>query len=82
MADESDAASSMTDTANGMSDFEMSVFIQNQRTYDVLMALLTNTAPDVARDLLEMHSAGAFMGPAPRFSGNFVADEIKGEESA
>lgn len=49
-------------------------FIVQARIYDVLMALLTHLNPEVARDLLEVHATGDFMGPSPAMSGKFITD--------
>lgn len=55
-------------------------FIQNQRIYDVLLALLTDANPEMAKDLLELHATGSFMGPEPRFDGHFITDEVNSSE--
>lgn len=55
-------------------------FIQLGRIYDVLMGIFSTIDKDKAHDLLEIHSKGAFMGPEPRFSGNFITDEINVDE--
>lgn len=55
-------------------------FIQLGRIYDVLMGIFSTIDKEKAHDLLEIHSKGAFMGPEPRFSGNFITDEINVEE--
>lgn len=51
-------------------------FIQLSRIYDTLMAILSNTAPEQAEKLLEVHYNGGLMGPTPHFSGNFITDEL------
>lgn len=54
-------------------------FIMQARIYDVLMGLLTEANPLLARDLLEIHAAGHLMGASPGFSGKFIADEMEDE---
>lgn len=46
------------------------------RIYDVLMALLKEQNADVARELLELHSTGAFAGSAPSYIGEFLTDRL------
>lgn len=58
-------------------------FIMQGRIYDVLMAILAETSETgkkMSQELLEIHAAGAFMGPAPAFSGNFLTDELNAQE--
>lgn len=67
-------------------DFEqayMSLFIQQSRVYDVLMALLTHTAPEKAADLMELHAQGFLVAAVPSFNGTFIASvgqEIEDEQ--
>lgn len=55
-------------------------FIMQARIYDVLMALLTESNADLAKDLLELHATGALMGAAPSFNGQFITDLVNSEE--
>lgn len=46
------------------------------RIYDVLMALLRESNPDAADEILALHSTGAFGGPSPSYIGKFLTDEL------
>ncbi len=50
-------------------------FIVQARIYDVLIALLREQNPVVAKELLEAHSNGLILGPSPSFVGTFITDE-------
>jgi len=52
-------------------------FITQARIYDVLMALLTESNADLARNVLEAHAGGTLISTAPLFNGTFVTDEIQ-----
>lgn len=45
------------------------------RIYDALIALLQNSNPDIAQDLLQAHLEGLILGPAPYFTGQFLTEE-------
>lgn len=69
-----------TDTTGNdpFSDYNLRVsqFILTARLYDVMLGLLREANPAVARDLLELHMSGAILGPQPSFNGAFVTDEV------
>lgn len=54
-------------------------FIQLGRIYDVLMAMLTDTNPQAAKELLELHATGALVGGQPFFNGKFVYDNLNND---
>lgn len=56
-------------------------FVTQHRIYDVLMALLTEKNPELAQNVLEMHSKGLLIGPQPFFDGTFIANELDDAES-
>lgn len=56
-------------------------FIMQARIYDTLMALLKETSPDTARDLLQAHSNGLILGPSPSMVGRFLTDEANSPET-
>ena len=60
----------------------ISQFIMSCRTYDVLMALLTEANPTLAKDLLELHATGSVMGPQPAFNGQFITDLVNQSEDS
>lgn len=57
-------------TAPGLS------LIMQFRIYDLLMAILREQNPDVAREMLTLHATGAVAGPSPNFNGIFLTDEM------
>ena len=74
MTDKS-ADKSVTDTPEP-TDFEMAQFAISLRIYDVLMALLSESNADKARELLQLHSTGAIAGPSPSYIGEFLTDRL------
>lgn len=70
------------DMTESVSDMQMSLFITQARIYDVLLALLTETNKEVAKDLLELHASGMLMGPVPAFNGTFITSEVNDEEDS
>lgn len=47
-------------------------FITLARIYDVLMAQLTESNPEAANAILELHRTGKLLGPPPGFDGTFL----------
>lgn len=47
-------------------------FITLARIYDVLMAMLTETSPETAKKILDLHASGKLLGPPPNMSGEFL----------
>lgn len=47
-------------------------YITLARIYDVLMANLTETNPEAANSILELHRTGKLLGPPPGFDGTFM----------
>jgi hypothetical protein len=60
-------------------DLAIQQFIVTARVYDVMLSLLREANPDVARDLLELHRAGHLVATAPSFSGHFLTDDMNDE---
>lgn len=58
------------------SDIELAQLAVSLRIYDVLMALLHEQNSDVANELLQLHSTGAFAGSAPSYIGEFLTDKV------
>jgi hypothetical protein len=50
--------------------------IVNLRIYDVLMAILRESNPEVQKDLARIHASGKILSTAPMFDGTFITDEI------
>jgi len=47
-------------------------FITLSRIYDVLMAVLSNTDPEAAKNVLKLHAEGKLLGPPPNMTGEFL----------
>jgi hypothetical protein len=55
-------------------NFKVIAFATWARIYDVLIALLRESNPQAAREILEVHFNGGLLGPSPNFSSEFATD--------
>lgn len=67
--------------ASGNDPFDASnapgiALIVQMRLYDVLMALLHESNPDKANELLQLHTTGALAGSTPSYIGEFLTDKL------
>lgn len=58
-----------------LEDTMYALLITNMRIYDTLVALLTETNDELAKNLLEMHAGGSIMTPSISYGGLHVFDE-------
>ena len=71
----SDAKSEEGMDAFSDNNYRVIQFTTLARIYDVLVALLKETNPDTAREILEVHYNGGLLAPSPSFAGTFLTDE-------
>jgi hypothetical protein len=61
-------------TIDSTEDLLTAIYIQQSRTYDVLMSLLAAEHPDIALELMNNHAAGVIVTPAPALRGEDATD--------
>lgn len=54
---------------NDAVDLLTAIYIQQSRVYDVLVALLSETNPQLASTIVTAHGAGEILGPVPALKG-------------
>jgi hypothetical protein len=50
-------------------DLLTAIYIQQSRMYDVIVALLSETNPEMAARIVTAHAAGEILGPVPALKG-------------